>query len=82
LTSQHRVELAIRAQQTEVMNVTNQDEEQPVVIAFRRPKVSPGTPEAIEAGCLCTLRGNGAYAVIHKDCPLHTVIPEPLSDVI
>jgi hypothetical protein len=66
-------------------------EQQPVFVKFRQPLCRPGTPEAHRHGCLCSLESNMrasivaaerdpdmAYVVIHKDCPLHEIIPGPV----
>jgi len=69
---------------------------QPVTLEFTQPVVYPGTPEATEAGCLCSFERNlqagflsaerdhvdGVYVVIHQDCPLHKIVPKPMDDVI
>lgn len=73
-----------------------ENESQPVTIVFRRPVVQPGTPEAQEAGCLCSFESNLAagflaaarghddstYVVIHKDCPLHKIVDKPMNDAL
>lgn len=74
----------------------NGEEPQQVSIVFRKPYVRPGTPEAEEAGCLCSFERNMAagflspvpghegetIVVIHKDCPLHEVTNKPMDDVL
>lgn len=68
---------------------------QPATIVFTKPAVYPGTPEAAEAGCLCSFERNleagflsaeredvdGVYVVIHEHCTLHKIVPKPM-DVI
>jgi len=73
----------------------NREEPPQVTIVFREPYIRPGTPEAERAGCLCRFESNMAaafvaaerdhedgttFVVIHKDCPLHKIISEPVDD--
>ena len=72
------------------------DVPQQVTVVFRKPLVRPGTPEAQAQGCLCRFESNMAagflaaergyedevLVVIHKDCPLHKIIPKPIEDVL
>lgn len=67
------------------------DDENRVTIAFTEPYCRPGTPEAHRHGCLCGFESNlrasivaaernpdTAIVVIHKDCPLHKIIQDPV----
>lgn len=70
-------------------------EREPALVRFRTPYCRPGTPEAHRHGCLCSFESNinasllaaerepgMAYLVIHKDCPLHEIIPGTLDDAV